>query len=138
MVRVILGIVKGGLVGAALGFAGMRLGLGSGVLAWALYGAVGLLVGIVCGKAPWRHETFWTPLLKGIFGVLVCLGLTWVGRKVLGGVILPLNAQVGAPPDAPLTAVPLFFAPLLGVLYGIFVEIDDGDRKKADAAGKPA
>jgi ABC-type xylose transport system permease subunit len=132
--RVLLGLVKGGLVGAVVGFAATRLHLAAGPLAWPVYGLVGLLVGLVCGKAIWRQETLWTPLIKGIFGVLVTLGLYWVSRKVLGGLVLPFNAALGAPADAPLPQVPVLLAPLLGIVYGIFVEVDDSDGKKKEAA----
>jgi hypothetical protein len=137
MLRVILGLIKGGVVGAAVGFAATRLGVTNGVISWLVYGAVGFLVGLVCGKAIWRQETLWTPVLKGIFGALIGAGLYWVAGKVLGGLVLPFNQAVGAPADAPLPAVPVLLAPLVGMVYGIFVEIDDGDRKDKDKAAGP-
>jgi xanthine/uracil permease len=130
MVRVLLGIVKGGLVGAAVGFAATKVGFGTGATAWLVYGLVGFLVGIVCGKAIWRHDTLVTPLLKGIFGFVVGLGLYWVAGKTLGGLRLPIATRLGAP-DEPIAALPLLLAPLVGILYGIFVEVDDGERKGA-------
>jgi xanthine/uracil permease len=133
MVRVILGIIKGGLVGAAVGFAATKVGFGTGPAAWLVYGLVGFLVGIVCGKAIWRHDTLVTPLLKGIFGVLLGLGLYWVAGKTLGGLKLPFATRLGAP-DEPLAQLPLLLAPAIGILYGIFVEVDDGERKKAAEA----
>jgi hypothetical protein len=129
MVRVLLGIVKGGLIGAAVGFGAAKVGFGGGITAWVVYGVVGFLTGIVCGRALWRQETLVTPLLKGIVGVLIGLGLYWVATKVLGGMTLPLTAALGAP-NAPLVQVPQLLAPAIGILYGIFVEIDDGERKK--------
>lgn len=126
MFRVLLGILKGGLVGGALGFGAWKAGLGGGGAAWALYGAVGFLVGIVCGRAIWRQETLWTPLLKGVVGFVLCAGLFWVARRFLGGVTLaPLGAALGRP-EAPVVSLPVVVGPALGVLYGIFVEIDDG------------
>jgi len=44
---------KGGIVGAAVGIAASRVGLGAGATAWLVYGVVGFLVGLVCGKPPW-------------------------------------------------------------------------------------
>lgn len=134
MLRVLLGLIKGGVVGAAVGFAATKVGLTTGVMSWLIYGAVGFLVGLVCGKAIWRQETLWTPVLKGIFGALIGAGLYWVAGKALGGVTLPFNQAVGAAPDAPLPAVPALLAPLVGIVYGIFVEIDDGERKAKEAA----
>jgi hypothetical protein len=133
MLRVLLGLIKGGLVGAGVGFLATKVGLVGGPMTWLAYGAVGFLVGLVCGKALWRQETLWTPILKGIFGVVVSLGLAWGAHKLLGGLVLPINAQLGVAKEAPLVDVPLLLAPLLGMVYGIFVEVDDGERKKAAA-----
>jgi hypothetical protein len=130
MVRVLLGIVKGGLIGAALGYGAMKLGISGGAPAFLTYAVLGFLVGLVCGKAVWRQETLWTPALKGLFGALICVGLSWGASKLLGGFKVPLPAELGAP-DAPVAQLPLLLAPILGIVYGIFVEVDDGERKKA-------
>jgi hypothetical protein len=138
MARVLLGILKGGVVGGAVGFAATKVGFGTGAAAWLVYGLVGFLVGIVCGKAIWRQDTLVTPLLKGIFGFAVGLGLYWVAGKTLGAIHLPaaLVAKLGVPDDS-IAALPLLLAPAIGILYGIFVEVDDGERKKAAAAPRP-
>jgi hypothetical protein len=133
MLRVLLGILKGGVVGAAVGFAATKVGLGSGVAAWLVYGLIGFLVGIVCGKAIWRHDTLVTPLLKGIFGFLLGMGLYWLARKTLSGVPAPLTTPFFGPNDK-IAAIPLLLGPAIGILYGIFVEVDDGERKKAAQA----
>jgi hypothetical protein len=138
MVRVLLGIIKGALIGAGLGYAALRVGVTSGPLAYATYAAVGFLVGLVCGKAVWRQETLWTPALKGLFGAAVCAGLYWGASKLLGGVTVNLPAQLNAE-GRPLVDVPLLVAPVVAIVYGIFVEIDDGERKaKPPAEGAAA
>jgi hypothetical protein len=128
MIRVLLGIIKGGAIGVGVGLAATKLGLASGPGAWVVYGALGFLVGVLGGKALWRHETIWTPILKGIFGVLISLGLYWVARKVLGGVSVPIESALWKAGE-PLVAVPVVLAPIIGILYGTFVEVDDGERK---------
>src|SRR5262245_35599880 len=133
MVRLLLGIVKGGVVGAALGFVAWKGGIGGGGASWILYGIVGFVVGIVCGKPIWRQETLWTPLLKGLFGVAVSTGLYFGARKLLGGFQAPFGPALGAP-NEPLVSVPVLMAPILGMIYGIFVEIDDSDRGAKKAA----
>ena len=81
MVRVMLGIIKGTLIGGGIGYAAMRLGVTTGPLAYATYAAVGFLVGLVCGKAVWRQETMWTPRSKG-FSVPPCApGSTGVSAR---------------------------------------------------------
>jgi hypothetical protein len=139
MIRVILGLLKGGLVGAALGYGAMRFGIGAGGLAWLVYGAVGFLVGVVCGKPPWRQETLWTSIIKGVVGLVLCMGLYWVAQKLLGDSRAPagLVSALGGTGDAVLAATPVLLAPLIGVVYGIFVEVDDGGKAapaKKDAA----
>ncbi len=136
MVRALLGIVKGGLVGGAVGFGAWKLGFGGGAPAYLVYAVVGFLVGVVCGKPVWRQETLVTPVLKGIVGALIGAGLYWVAGKALGGVPAPFAEQLGAK-GATLPSVPVILGPLVGVIYGIFVEIDDGG-KDAAAAPKPA
>jgi hypothetical protein len=135
MVRVLLGIIKGGVVGAAVGFAATKVGFGTGAAAWLVYGVIGFLVGIVCGKAIWRHDTLVTPLLKGIFGFLLGMGLFWLAGKALGGVSVPVASSLWAPTDK-LSAIPVLLGPIIGIIYGIFVEVDDGERKRAAEATK--
>jgi hypothetical protein len=132
MLRVVLGILKGAIVGAAVGAGAWKLGLGGGVLAFGAYGLIGALVGVVCGKPIWKQETLWTPLLKGIFGFAIGCGLYWGARKVLGTTAFPFAAAIGAPADRPLTEIPYLLGPLVGLLYGVFVEVDDG----SSGAGK--
>jgi hypothetical protein len=135
MVRLLLGTIKGGLIGAGLGYVATRLGVTGGVLAFVTYAAVGFVVGLVCGKALWRQETLWTPALKGLVGAALVTGIYWGATKLLGGFKLAFATQLGAP-DRPLVNLPLVLAPILGIVYGIFVEIDDGEKKAAAAAGK--
>jgi hypothetical protein len=135
MLRVLLGLLKGGVVGAAVGYGAQAAGLGTGVVGYLVYAAVGFVVGIVCGKPIWAQETLWTPVVKGIFGAGVCAGLYWGVTKLLGGVTFAPVAEVtGADANTPVPGLPLIVGPLLGALYGIFVEVDDGERK-AKAAG---
>jgi hypothetical protein len=136
MVRVLLGILKGGVIGGAVGFAATQVGLGSGGAAWLVYGVVGFLVGIICGKAIWRHDTLVTPLLKGIVGFGLGAGLYWLAGKALGNVAAPFATPYFTTSDK-IAAIPLLLGPVIGILYGIFIEVDDGERKKAAEATKP-
>jgi hypothetical protein len=135
MLRVLLGILKGGVVGAAVGFAATKVGFGTGAAAWLVYGVIGFLVGIVCGKAIWRHDTLVTPLLKGIFGFLLGMGLYWLAGKTLGNVAVPAASPLWASTDK-LAAIPVLLGPAIGIIYGIFVEVDDGERKRAAEGAK--
>jgi hypothetical protein len=130
MFRVLLGLLKGGIVGAVVGFSASRVGLGGGATAWLVYGAVGFLVGIVCGKPPWRQETLWTSIIKGVVGLAVCGGLYWVAQKFFAGVKVPsqLLAPLQLPEGQGLVSVPALLGPIVGIVYGIFVELDDGGK----------
>ena len=136
MLRLVLGIVKGAIVGAGVGFGAWKLGLGGGGLAFVAYGVVGALVGVVCGKPLWRQETLFTPLLKGIFGFAVGVGLFYGARKLFGGAHLALATGFGAP-DRPLVEIPFLVGPLVGLLYGAFVEVDDSSSGSKASGTKP-
>ena len=121
-----LGILKGGLIGGALGFGAYRLGLSGSAWKYLLYGAVGLVVGLIAGRPIWRNlidkeTTVWTSALKGIFGFGVCVGLYALAHHALGDPRLSV-ASLGS---RPLTDHTFVFAPIVGVLWGLLVEIDD-------------
>jgi hypothetical protein len=124
MLRVVIGLLKGALVGGAVGYGLLHLGWTSGFIAYLACAVVGAGVGLVAGRAPWRAETLWTPLVKLIVGAAVGVGLCAVGYKVLPDPSLHL-AGVGAFNLHSGAAL----APIVGVLYGIFVEVDDGGGK---------
>ena len=138
MVRFLLGLLKGGIVGAAVGVGASRIGMGAGATSWLVYGAIGFLVGVVCGKPPWRQETIWTSVIKGVIGLAVCMGLFWVSQKVLGGMKVPvqLPAALGVADGQALVSVPVVLGPIIGIIYGVFVEIDDGGKSAPADKGK--
>ena len=138
MLRLVLGILKGAIVGAAIGYGAWKAGVGGGPLSFVVFGLVGALVGVICGKPLWRQETLFTPLLKSIFGFVVGVGLFYGARKILGGMHLALATGLGAP-DRPLVEVPFLLGPLIGLVYGAFVEVDDGGKAAAakTAPSKP-
>jgi hypothetical protein len=136
MLRVILGLLKGGVIGAAVGGLALQVGVGGGVVAVLTYAVIGGLVGILCGRPPWRQDTFWTSALKGIFGVGIGIGLYFLARKLVGGTHLSALTDLGLP-DRPIGELPIVLGPVIGALWGIFVEVDDaGSAAKTDPAAK--
>jgi hypothetical protein len=133
--RVIIGLVKGLIVGGAVGYGLLRLGWTSGALAYVACAIVGAVVGVVAGRAPWKAETIWTPVLKMIVGA--CIG---VGLAALGTHFGPDSEVYVKPLKTGLEHVPFrsgpILAPIIGVLYGVFVEWDDGGGKKEPPAKK--
>src|SRR4051794_13386035 len=94
MVRVILGFIKGAVVGGGIGYGLLRLGWTSAVLAYIGCAVVGALVGVVAGRAPWKAETIWTPVVKAIVGAIIGVGLCAIGYKLLPNPSFHI-AQVG-------------------------------------------
>jgi len=137
MLRVVLGLLKGDVVGGALGFAALKLGVGGGAAGILTYALIGGLVGMVCGKPPWRQDTFWTSAIKGLVGVGVGIGLFWLGRKLLGGMHVSLPASLGAPPDRSIAELPIILGPLVGAIWGAIVEADDGGSASTADKNKP-
>jgi hypothetical protein len=135
MGRVILGLLKGGVVGAAIGALAFKLGFAGGAVALFSYALIGGLVGILCGRPPWRQDTFWTSALKGLFGLLVGGGLYFVARKLLGGIHAGFTASLGAP-DKPLVEIPILLGPVIGAVWGIFIEVDDASGADSKALEK--
>jgi hypothetical protein len=79
MVRLILGLLKGAIIGAALGLGAEQIGLEGG-WGYVVYGLVGFAVGLFVGRPIWSHlldknSTIWTSVLKGFFGFGVGVGL---------------------------------------------------------------
>jgi hypothetical protein len=136
MGRALLGLLKGGVVGAALGAGAFKLGIAGGVLGTITYAVIGGLVGILCGKPPWRQDTVWTTALKGLFGALIGGALYWGLGKILPGTHLAFTAKLGAP-DRALIDLPVLIGPLIGAAWGAFVEIDDGGSSATAGKSKP-
>jgi hypothetical protein len=120
------------MVGGGIGYALMQLQLGdSAGITYAACALVGALVGVICGKAPWRSETIWTPVVKAIVGGIIGVGLGAAGVHFLPLVKFPAIAgHELTTHDGSVLAV------AIGILYGIFVEIDDGG--KDDKPARPA
>jgi hypothetical protein len=137
MVRVVLGLLKGGAVGGLLGWGALKLGVTSGLAAFLTYALIGGLVGIVCGRPPWRQDTIWTSTLKGIGGVLVGALFYWGASKLLGGLHVGFAAALGVPGRS-VAEIPVLLGPLLGVIWGVFIEVDDGSSAAKQAPAKPA
>jgi hypothetical protein len=133
MLRIIVGLVKGAIVGGGVGYGLIRLGLGSTVFVYLACALVGALVGVVAGRAPWKAETIWTPILKMVVGAGIGAGLAALGLRVLPSTTFNITG-LG---ELSLASAPVL-ALAVGVLYGMFVELDDGGDKGAAAPDKPA
>jgi hypothetical protein len=125
VLRIVLGIIKGAAIGGGIGYGAHRLGLGPG-WSFVIYGVVGLLVGLFVGRPLWSHlmdprSTIWTGILKGLFGFGVGVGLWALAAKAIGDPSLALMGEE----SRPLTHWPVLFGPAIGLLYGVWLELDD-------------
>lgn len=137
MFRIITGLLKGGIVGAGIGYGAFTLGLGRGGSAYLVYGLIGFVSGIVGGKPLWRQETIWTPVVKGIAGAGVSCLLYFGAQKLLGTFVAPLPASLGVQ-DIPMVQVPFVFGAFVGIVYGVLVELDDGGVASESSPKKSA
>jgi hypothetical protein len=131
MLRVIVGLLKGAVVGGLLGYGAWYLGWTGGVVAYLACALAGALVGVIAGRAPWRAETIWTPVIKMIVGAVIGAGLCFVGFR-----FLPDPQFKVADVELGLHSATVL-APAIALLYGVFVEVDDGKTEKK-ATEEPA
>jgi hypothetical protein len=142
VVKLLIGILKGAVIGAALGYGAESLG-DVPILTnpWVLYGLIGALVGLFVGRPIWslirdKNATSVIAILKAAFGFGIGCGLYALVAKAIQ-------------PELAVSTIPNVFAwaPTLGgaigAVYGGFVELDDaigddksGDKKKAAAKKK--
>ena len=104
-----------------------------GFLHYILYGLIGALVGFIAGRPFWRHDTIWTPVVKAVVGFALCLGLYALVAKAFGDPSVEFVEK-----GMTATKYPFVFGALVGVVYGVFVEVDDGGKAKKEAANKGA
>ncbi len=134
MGRALLGLIKGLIVGGGLGYALLKLGNPDNVLVYIICGLVGAVVGVLCGRPPWRAETFWTPIIKMVFGFGVGAGLYALGHRYMPNLFISVQ---GFADSVPLRSGAIL-ATAIGALYGLFVEVDDGGSAAPAAAKRKA
>ena len=140
MVKLLVGFLKGAVIGGAVGYGAYALAQATGFgSAWLTYGVVGALVGLLVGRPLWslirdKDATTVSAMLKAAFGFGVGCGL------------YALLAKAWNPSALAIGGVNVFvFPPVVGAaiggVYGAFVELDDAtgdDAKDKAKARKPA
>jgi hypothetical protein len=93
--RLLLGLVKGLIVGALLGFGLAKLGLAApgAVVAYLAAALAGVLVGLVAGKPIWAKDAKIEAGMKAFVGALLGAGLMYAARRWL---TMPLPISLGA------------------------------------------
>ena len=131
MLKLLVGILKGAVIGGALGYGAFALGQATGFgNPWLTYGLIGAIVGLFVGKPIWslirsKESTTWISVLKSVFGFGLGCGLYAIVAKVWGGSLFidAIGQDVFAWPPT--------LGGAIGAVYGGFVELDDaiGDDK---------
>lgn len=140
MLKLLLGLLKGAVVGGLIGLGAFKLDL-SGGLHWLTYGLAGALVGLIAGRPLWalitdKEGTTWVSVLKALFGFGVGCGLYALASNFLTGVSFSFQSETRVFHDWQPA-----FAAAVGGFLGAFFEIDDaigGEPKKAAPAAAPA
>ena len=138
MIKLLVGILKGAVIGGALGYGAFALGQATGFgNPWLTYGLIGAIVGLFVGKPIWSlikdpNGTAWIAILKSAFGFGIGCGLYALLVKAWG-------------PNIEVSGYNIFtWSPtlggMIGAVYGGFVELDDaiGDDKSAKPRARPA
>jgi hypothetical protein len=142
VVKLLLGMLKGLVIGAAIGYGAFALHL-DGVFHWITYGVVGAVVGLLVGRPLWslifdRSATSLAGILKAVFGFGIGVGIYALVAKVWGsgGITFALPIAEG---ERLIHDWQPVLGGAIGALYGGFVEVDDAvDDSKAKEAAKSA
>ena len=131
--RLVLGLIKGIVIGGLVGLGAYKLGM-TGGWHWLTYGLIGVFIGLLVGRPIWsimrdKDATIWTVVMKGVAGYIICIILYAIVAKAWGAFDVTISGET----DKLYDWQPLFGG-ILGALYGAFVEFDDasdGGEKKA-------
>ncbi len=137
MVKLLVGLLKGAVIGGAVGYGAYALQQATDFEnAWLTYGLIGALVGLLVGRPIWslirdKNATSVIAILKAAFGFGVGCGLYAIIAKawnppalmIAGENVLAWTPTLGG---------------AIGAVYGGFVELDDsvGDAKDKDGKDK--
>lgn len=143
MIKLLVGILKGAVIGGAVGYGAYALDTSAGVYSpWLTFGVIGAIVGLVAGRPIWslirdKNATSWVSILKAAFGFGVGCGLYAIIAKAWNPSPLFLDVA-GLKPN--VFDWPVTIGAAIGAVYGGFVELDDaiGDDPKKLPAGKEA
>jgi hypothetical protein len=127
VLKLLVGLIKGAVIGSAIGYGASQVEIIPG---WLTYGLVGALVGFIAGRP------IWSLILDKNATSVVAILRAAVGFGVGCGAYALVN-RVWAPGPLMVSGVNVFSWPLVGAVgavWGSFLELDDSIG--ADAAAK--
>jgi hypothetical protein len=132
--RLLIGILKGLMVGALLGLALAKLGAAMpiAIVAYLAAAVTGVLIGLVAGKPIWAKDAKIEAGTKAFVGALLALGLMAAARQWL---MIELPFQLGSfsPEHATLGGFAMTSLAAIAGLLGGFYEADN-DPSSEEAA----
>lgn len=137
MLKLLVGILKGAVIGGALGYGAFALADATHFWnPWLAYGLIGAIVGLFVGRPIWAlirdaNTTSVISLLKAAFGFGIGCGLYALVAKVW-------NPSLAIASIENVFAWPPTLGGAIGAIYGGFVELDDAIGDDSSGKGKPA
>ncbi len=141
LARLLIGIVKGLIVGALLGYGLVKLGQGipGAILAYPAAALSGVVVGLIAGKPIWAKDAKIEAGTKAFVGALLAIGLMAAARTWL---LVPIPFSLGAlaPEHAGVVTLGGFamtaLAAIAGLLGGFYEADNDPSSEEAAPAGE--
>lgn len=140
--RLLLGIVKGLIVGGLVGFGLAKLGLMApgAVIAYLAAAATGILVGLIAGKPIWAKDAKIEAGMKAFVGALLGAGLMFAARRWLTltlplplGPLADANESLGETlKDGTLGGLAITSLAAIAAVLGGFYEADNTPGARAD------
>ena len=138
--RLLIGIVKGVILGALLGFGLGQLGWAapSAFIAYPAAALVGVLVGLVAGKPIWAKDAKIEAGMKAFVGALLAAGMMFAARRWLT-MPLPFDVPYAGPSGASvagtLGGLAVTSLAMIAALLGGFYEADN-DPAEGEGEGQ--
>lgn len=131
--RLLIGIVKGLVVGGLIGFGLVKLGMAlpGALIAYLAAAVTGVVIGLVAGKPIWAKDAKIEAGAKAVVGALLGVGLMAAARHWLT-MALPIQVPNLAPEGATLGAFSMTSLAAIAALLGGFYDADN------DATGEEA
>jgi hypothetical protein len=147
--RLLIGIVKGIILGGLLGFGLAKLGFAAppAIIAYVAAAIGGVLVGLIAGKPIWAKDAKIEAGMKAVIGALLAAGLMYAARRFLTmpfpialGPLGGFNESLGEAASSGGTIGGLALTSLAAVagLLGGFYEADNTPNDSADHAKETA
>ena len=149
--RLVLGLLKGIVIGGLVGFGLAKLGMAapSALFAYLAASLVGALVGLIAGKPIWAADGRIEAGLKAVFGALLATGLMALARNFLGfampidlGSLAAANQSLGeTSAQGTFGGLAIVSLAMVAGVLGAFYDADNtpapADEKKKPAENAP-